>query len=87
MPVVKDALQAEAIDDRRVDRPSRSAARFAAHHDALSPEQRTTTIYPRYLEPSATAPDDEADEAGDVFVFAAEPTFNLLAKNRLSRTQ
>jgi hypothetical protein len=31
---------------------------IAAHHDALSPEQRTTTIYPRYLEPSATAPDD-----------------------------
>ena len=31
---------------------------IAAHHDALSPEQRTTTIYPRYLELSATTPDD-----------------------------
>ncbi|MDH6258393.1 hypothetical protein [Bradyrhizobium sp. BR13661] len=31
---------------------------IAAHHDALSPEQRTATIYPRYLEPSATTPDD-----------------------------
>ncbi|QQN62400.1 hypothetical protein JIR23_22905 [Bradyrhizobium diazoefficiens] len=30
---------------------------IAAHHDALSPEQRTTTIYPRYLE-AATPPDD-----------------------------
>lgn len=31
---------------------------IAAHHDALSPEQRTATIYPRYLELSATTPDD-----------------------------
>nr|WP_249125599.1 hypothetical protein [Bradyrhizobium manausense] len=31
---------------------------IAAHHDALSPEQRTATIYPRYLEPSATTPSD-----------------------------
>ncbi|KRQ15716.1 hypothetical protein [Bradyrhizobium manausense] len=31
---------------------------IAAHHDALSPEQRTTTIYPRYLDPSARLPDD-----------------------------
>lgn len=30
---------------------------IAAHHDALSPEQRTTTIYPRYLE-AAAPPDD-----------------------------
>jgi len=31
---------------------------IAAHHDALSPEQRTATIYPRYLELAAMAPDD-----------------------------
>jgi len=31
---------------------------IAAHHDALSPEQRTTTIYPRYLDQAATTPDD-----------------------------
>ena len=31
---------------------------IAAHHDLLSPEQRLATIYPRYLEPSATTPDD-----------------------------
>jgi len=31
---------------------------IAAHHDALSPDQRAATIYPRYLEPSAMAPDD-----------------------------
>lgn len=30
----------------------------AAHHDALAPEQRTATIYPRYLDPAATTPDD-----------------------------
>ncbi|OPY99931.1 hypothetical protein A5906_24160 [Bradyrhizobium sacchari] len=31
---------------------------IAAHHDALSPEQRTTTIYPRYLDQAATQPQD-----------------------------
>jgi len=31
---------------------------IAAHHDALSPEQRTATIYPRYLDQAATVPDD-----------------------------
>lgn len=31
---------------------------IAAHHDALAPEQRTATIYPRYLDPSATSPQD-----------------------------
>ena len=31
---------------------------IAAHHDALSPEQRTATIYPRYLEPGATMLED-----------------------------
>ena len=31
---------------------------IAAHHDALSPEQRTATIYPRYLDQAATMPVD-----------------------------
>ena len=31
---------------------------IAAHHDALSPEQRTGTIYPRYLDQAATQPED-----------------------------
>lgn len=31
---------------------------IAAHHDALSPEQRTATIYPRYLDQAATMPED-----------------------------
>lgn len=31
---------------------------IAAHHDALSPEQRTATIYPRYLDQAAAAPED-----------------------------
>lgn len=30
---------------------------IAAHHDALSPEQRTATIYPRYLDQAATQPE------------------------------
>jgi hypothetical protein len=31
---------------------------IAAHHDALSPEQRTATIYPRYLDQAAAQPVD-----------------------------
>ena len=31
---------------------------LTAHHDALSPEQRTATIYPRYLDPAAASPAD-----------------------------
>ena len=31
---------------------------IAAHHDALSPEQRAATIYPRYLDQAAAAPAD-----------------------------
>jgi hypothetical protein len=31
---------------------------IAAHHDALAPEQRTATIYPRYLDQAATMPED-----------------------------
>ncbi|MGL3108581.1 hypothetical protein [Bradyrhizobium sp. BR 1432] len=31
---------------------------IAAHHDALAPEQRTATIYPRYLDQAATMPEE-----------------------------
>ncbi|MGY0573178.1 hypothetical protein ACTGJ9_020505 [Bradyrhizobium sp. RDM12] len=31
---------------------------IAAHHDALSPEQRAATIYPRYFDQAAAAPED-----------------------------
>ncbi|MBR0845307.1 hypothetical protein JQ607_34400 [Bradyrhizobium liaoningense] len=31
---------------------------IAAHHDALAPEQRTATIYPRYLDQAATQPEE-----------------------------
>jgi hypothetical protein len=31
---------------------------IAAHRDALSPEQRTATIYPRYLDQAAAVPQD-----------------------------
>ncbi|WP_441236977.1 hypothetical protein [Bradyrhizobium sp. 930_D9_N1_4] len=31
---------------------------ISAHHDALAPEQRTATIYPRYLDQAAAMPQD-----------------------------
>jgi hypothetical protein len=46
--VVEDAMQP-------IDRIFLS---IAAHHDAMAPEVRINTIYPRYLEPAATAGQD-----------------------------
>lgn len=44
---------------------------IAAHHDALAPEQRTATIYPRYLEPAAT----KAEEGLTMRMFRAETPY------------
>jgi hypothetical protein len=55
---------------------------IAAHHDALPPEQRTATIYPRYLDAAATQPEDgltmrmfraETPYAGEDFYSATSP--------------
>lgn len=48
-------VTAETVEDamQPIDRIFVS---IAAHHDALSPEQRVSTIYPRYLDPAATSP-------------------------------
>ncbi|MGY4287689.1 hypothetical protein ACVWXO_006909 [Bradyrhizobium sp. LM2.7] len=55
---------------------------IAAHHDALAPEQRVGTIYPRYLDQAATMPEDgltmrmfrsETPYAGEDLYSAASP--------------
>lgn len=44
-------VTAEVVEEARpIDRIFLS---IAAHHDALSPDERTRTIYPRYLDPNA----------------------------------
>jgi hypothetical protein len=50
-------LSADSVDTaiQPIDRIFLS---IAAHHDALSPEMRLTTIYPRYLDQAATSPED-----------------------------
>jgi hypothetical protein len=56
-PGVPRHLTADAVDAamQPIDRIFLS---ISAHRDALSPEQRTATIYPRYLDPAATMPED-----------------------------
>jgi hypothetical protein len=50
-------VSAETVDDamQPIDRIFLS---IAAHHDALAPESRVSTIYPRYLDQAATMPED-----------------------------
>lgn len=51
-PEAPRPLTAETVEDNlpEIDRIFLS---IAAHHDALSPDERTRTIYPRYLDQSA----------------------------------
>jgi hypothetical protein len=51
-------VTAETVDEvnRSIDRIFLS---IAAHHDALAPEVRISTIYPRYLEQASNTVDDE----------------------------
>lgn len=50
-------VSADTVDEaiQPVDRIFLS---ISAHHDALAPETRVSTIYPRYLDPAPTAPED-----------------------------
>ena len=50
-------LSADSVDTaiQPIDRIFLS---IAAHHDALSPEMRLSTIYPRYLDQAVTSPDE-----------------------------
>ncbi|MCP3409538.1 hypothetical protein [Bradyrhizobium sp. CCGB01] len=58
---------------------------IAAHRDALAPEQRTATIYPRYLDQAATMPQDgltmrtfrsDTPYGSEDFYSAANPTLS-----------
>ena len=56
-PIVAKHVSADSVDAamQPIDRIFLS---IAAHHDALSPEQRMATIYPRYLDQAAAMPQD-----------------------------
>ncbi|MDH8431306.1 hypothetical protein QIG28_27225, partial [Klebsiella pneumoniae] len=51
-PEARQPVSAETVEDNlpEIDRIFLS---IAAHHDALSPDERTRTIYPRYLDQNA----------------------------------
>jgi hypothetical protein len=56
-PAAPKRVSAETVEDamQPIDRIFLS---IAAHHDTLAPDMRLRTIYPRYLEPTATPAQD-----------------------------
>jgi hypothetical protein len=56
-PAPQKHVSAETIEDR-VQPIDRIFLSIAAHHDSLTPEVRVRTIYPRYLDQTASTDDD-----------------------------
>lgn len=56
-PEAPKHVSAETVEDK-VQPIDRIFLSISAHHDALAPEARVRTIYPRYLEQAATPIDD-----------------------------
>jgi hypothetical protein len=56
-PEAPKHVSADAVDDK-VQPIDRIFLSIAAHHDSLAPDIRVRTIYPRYLEPTATPVED-----------------------------
>ncbi|MGY8685222.1 hypothetical protein Q2941_46925 [Bradyrhizobium sp. UFLA05-153] len=58
VPGVPRHVTADAVEDATMQPIDRIFLSIAAHHDALAPELRVSTIYPRYLDQAATSPED-----------------------------
>ncbi|MDI1265348.1 MAG: hypothetical protein PS018_19040 [bacterium] len=56
-PEAPKHMSADTVDDR-VQPIDRIFLSISAHHDALAPDMRVRTIYPRYLDQAATPVDD-----------------------------
>lgn len=74
-------VSAETVEENLPD-IDRIFLSIAAHHDALSPDERTRTIYPRYFDPNAGRNDDglstrpfrdNSPYANEDLVYAASP--------------
>jgi hypothetical protein len=51
-------VSVDTVEDAAMQPIDRIFLSISAHHDAMAPEVRLNTIYPRYLDPAATAPQD-----------------------------
>ncbi len=51
-------VSADTVEDAAMQPIDRIFLSIAAHHDAMAPDVLLNTIYPRYLEAAATAPQD-----------------------------
>src|ERR1700761_8733618 len=51
-------VSADTVEDAAMQPIDRIFLSIAAHHDAMAPDVLLNTIYPRYLDPAATAPQD-----------------------------
>lgn len=77
-------VTAETVEDT-VQSIDRIFLSVTAHHDALAPEQRTGTIYPRYFDQASTSPQDgltmrtfrsDTPYGGEEFYSAADPVLD-----------
>jgi len=51
-------VSADTVEDAAMQPISRIFLSISAHHDAMAPEVRVSTIYPRYLDQATTSPQD-----------------------------
>jgi hypothetical protein len=51
-------VSADTVEDAAMQPISRIFLSISAHHDAMAPEVRVSTIYPRYLDQAVTPPQD-----------------------------
>jgi hypothetical protein len=51
-------VSADTVEDAAMQPISRIFLSISAHHDAMAPEARINTIYPRYLDQATTPPQD-----------------------------
>jgi hypothetical protein len=51
-------VSADTVEDAAIQLIDRIFLSISAHHDAMAPDVRLNTIYPRYLDQAATSPQD-----------------------------
>jgi hypothetical protein len=57
-PEAPKHVSADTVEDAAMQPISRIFLSISAHHDAMAPEVRMNTIYPRYLDQATTPPQD-----------------------------
>lgn len=57
-PQAPKRVSADVVEEEAMQPIDRIFVSIAAHHDALAPDIRVRTIYPRYLDPAAASAED-----------------------------